>query len=232
MSVNPTHDRLKKVQDSLSIELRVFCHPEFSSLCGSTQTPRWHCVIGLAPPTTLLIGVKVLVTGPGSYLDFSFHDSQQVNQVLLCQIRQRRPLPVCRFLRFLGRSRPPRPALLLLSLHIPLPLCELWRVLLFLFLETFGGLDGSTIRSLHGAGPGSHFLPGRGDKDGDFIPSFIKYGLVIIHIFFYVRSRICQSNLLPVSLAEMSTFYIYKKHGYVTFFHLKCLICVFLDRLH
>lgn len=181
------------MSDSKLIELRVFCHLEFLPLGfhSNSQVTLRHWLSTAYNTSDWREGVGV-VTGPGSYLDFSFHDSQQVKQVLLRQIRQRRPLPVCRFLRLLGRSRPPRPAVLLLSLHVPLPLCELWRVLLFLFLEPFGGLDGSTIRSLHGAGPGSHFLPGRGEKNGDFMPSFMKYGLVIIHFFFYVRSRICQ----------------------------------------
>lgn len=104
--------------------------------------------------------VKTLVLGFGVtvrlYLDFSLHDSQQVEQFLLRQIGQRRLLPVGRFLSSLGRL-----PVLLLSLDFWLPVSDLRCLLLVLLDESRGGLDASLVWTLHTAALGSHFLPVR-----------------------------------------------------------------------
>lgn len=83
----------------------------------------------------------VLAVVPACYLDFSFHDSQEVQQVLPGQ----RSTHVFFLVLLLLRSFDP-------LLH------ELWRALLALSDEPLGGLVVSFIWTFHGAVSGAHFL--------------------------------------------------------------------------
>lgn len=91
----------------------------------------------------------------GGYLDFSFHDSQQVQQLLLGQIGQLlRPAgPIQISLHWSTKA----PLLVLFLLRDLEPLLhQLGRVVLSLSHEPFTGLVASIIWTFHGAVPGTH----------------------------------------------------------------------------